>query len=100
MSNQIIVYEKDDGGVAVVTPTPEALDKLGINAIALKDVPAGKPFKIVDASEIPQDSMFFDAWEVVINEPDGSGADYGVGSTNEVVGWDENRNPIIRGATE
>jgi hypothetical protein len=100
MSNQIIAYEKDDGGVAIVIPTNEALNQLGINAIALKDVPAGKPFKIVDASEIPQDFTFFDAWEIVIDEPDGSGADYGVGSTNEVVGWDDERNPIIRGANE
>ena len=100
MSNQIIVYEKDDGGVAVVTPTPEALDKLGINAIALKDVPAGKPFKIADVSDLPQDPTFFDAWEVVIDAPDGIGADYGIGSTNEVIDWDEDKNPIIRGTTE
>lgn len=97
MSNQIIIYEKDDGGVAIVTPTPQALEQLGINAIALKDVPAGKPFKITDVSEIPQDFTFFDAWEVVIDDPDGTGADYGVGSTNEVIDWDEDKNPIIRG---
>ena len=32
-------------------------------AIALKDVPAGVPFKIVDASDIPEDRTFRAAWE-------------------------------------
>jgi len=60
---QVIIYKQDDGGVAIVHPTEEALQQLGIQAIAIKDVPAGKPFKIVDASEIPSDRTFRDAWE-------------------------------------
>lgn len=31
--------------------------------IAAKDVPAGKPYKIVDVSDIPSDRTFRDAWE-------------------------------------
>ena len=31
--------------------------------VAAKDVPAGKPFKIVNVSEIPTDRTFRDAWE-------------------------------------
>jgi hypothetical protein len=31
--------------------------------IAAKDVPAGKPFKIVDAADIPTDRTFRAAWE-------------------------------------
>lgn len=31
--------------------------------IAQKDVPAGKPYKIVDVSDIPEDRTFRDAWE-------------------------------------
>ena len=31
--------------------------------IAAKDVPAGKPFKIVDVSDIPEDRTFRAAWE-------------------------------------
>lgn len=31
--------------------------------IAAKDVPAGKPYKIVDASDIPEDRTFRNAWE-------------------------------------
>jgi hypothetical protein len=33
-------------------------------AIAIKDVPAGKPFKIVDAADIPSDRSERDAWTV------------------------------------
>ena len=52
---QIIIYNQDNGVPAVVMPTEEALQQHGIMAIAIKDVPAGKPFKIVDVSELPQD---------------------------------------------
>ena len=57
-----IIY-KTSGGVAVIHPTAEALSLYGIEAIALKDVPAGVPFKIVDVSEIPEDRTFRIAWE-------------------------------------
>ena len=52
---QVIIYNQDNGIPAVITPTPEALARYGIMTIAIKDVPAGKPFKIMDASELPQD---------------------------------------------
>jgi hypothetical protein len=50
---QVIIYNQDNGIPAVVMPTQEALDAHGIMAIAIKDVPAGKPFKIIDASDLP-----------------------------------------------
>jgi len=59
--NQRIIYPTDDGGVAVIVPAAEC--GLSIEAIAAKDVPAGKPFKIIDASEIPSDRTFRNAWE-------------------------------------
>lgn len=59
-----IIYKTDQGGVAVIIPTQEALDTYGITAIAIKDVPAGKPFKIVDMSDIPSDRSQRDAWTV------------------------------------
>ena len=59
-----IIYRTDEGGVAVIIPTQEALDAHGIMAIATKDVPAGKPFKIVDVSDIPTDRSERDAWTV------------------------------------
>jgi len=59
-----IIFKNDQGGVSVIIPTPEALEQHGIQAIAVKDVPAGKPFKIVDASDIPSDRSARDAWTV------------------------------------
>ena len=59
--NQRIIYPTDDGGVAVIIPTPECA--LTIEEIAAKDVPAGKPYKIVDVADIPSDRTFRNAWE-------------------------------------
>jgi len=58
--NQRIIYPTDDG-VAIIVPTLEC--RLTIEEIAAKDVPAGKPFKIVDVSDIPTDRTFRNAWE-------------------------------------
>lgn len=59
-----ILYKTDEGGVAIIIPTPEALQEHTIEEIALKDVPHNKPFKIVDVSDIPSDRTFRSAWEV------------------------------------
>ena len=61
---QVIIYNQDNGVTAVIIPTPEALERHGIQAIAIKDVPAGKPFKIVDAADIPSDRSERGAWTV------------------------------------
>jgi hypothetical protein len=71
-----IIFQNDTGGVTVIAPATKYLKQYGIEAIAQKDVPAGKPYKIVDAAGIPTDRTFRDAWEV---DPailtDGAGAD-------------------------
>ena len=59
-----IIYNQDNGVVAVIIPSPEALEQHGIQAIAIKDVPEGKPFKIVNAADIPSDRSDRDAWTV------------------------------------
>jgi hypothetical protein len=59
-----IVYKTDEGGLAVIIPSEEALVKHTIQQIAEKDVPAGKPYKIVSADDIPSDRTFRSAWEV------------------------------------
>jgi hypothetical protein len=48
---QVILFPNDNGGVAVIIPAPEFADQ--IEAVAQKDVPAGKPWRIVDNSELP-----------------------------------------------
>ena len=59
--NSRIIYPTDDGGVAVIIPASEC--GLTIEEIAAKDVPAGKPYKIVNVSDIPSDRTFRNAWE-------------------------------------
>jgi hypothetical protein len=61
MSDKRIIYPTDEGGVAVIVPAPEC--GLTIEQIAAKDVPPGKPYQIVDVSEIPSDRTFRNAWE-------------------------------------
>lgn len=74
---QVIIYNQDNGVPAVVVPTAEALEQYGIEAIALKDVPAGKPFKIVDAADLPNAPQ--ETWTVDDADlTDGMGADYDV----------------------
>ena len=58
--NQRIIFPNDEGGVSVIIPAAEC--GLTIEEIAAKDVPAGKPFKIVDAADIPSDRLFRAAW--------------------------------------
>lgn len=62
--NQRVIYKTEDGGVAVIVPAQECLEKYTIQQIAEKDVPEGLPYKIVDVSEIPSDRTFRNAWEV------------------------------------
>jgi len=79
-----IIYQTENGGVAVIVPAPNC--GLTVEQIALKDVPAGKPFKIIDVTELPADNSQRDGW--TIDEAyltDGVGADYGVGSDNPFI---------------
>lgn len=64
--NQRIIYQTDEGGVAVIIPAPEC--GLTIEEIAAKDVPEGKPYKIVDVADIPSDRLFRNAWTYVEDE--------------------------------
>jgi len=73
---QTILF-KQNNQIAVLMPTQEALSQYNIQAIALKDVPEGCPFWIVDASTLPQD-IPQEAWEIDESEnpPDGYGSQY------------------------
>ncbi len=53
--NQRIVYTNDDGNVAIIVPAVSV-------ELALKDVPTGKEYHIVDVADIPTDRTFRDAW--------------------------------------
>lgn len=63
MSDRII-YVDEDGSVVVIVPTPEILQTRTIQEVAQKDVPSGRPYKIVPLVDIPEDRVFRNAWEV------------------------------------
>lgn len=94
--NKRIIFRNAEGGVSVLVPCDCGLT---LDQIAAKDVPAGSPYKIVNVADMPADRQWRDSWTV--NEADltdGVGADYGAGSTNEVVGWKPDGTPITRAA--
>ena len=53
--NQRIIYKTADGGVAVIIPA-ESVEA------AMKDIPEGAEYAIVDAADIPEDRTFRGAW--------------------------------------
>ena len=57
MTNQRIIFQNESGGVSVIIPT-KSVD------LALKDVPAGIPYEIVDVADIPSDRTFRNAWVI------------------------------------
>lgn len=48
---QVIIFPQESGGVSVITPAPEYADQ--IEAVAAKDVPAGKQWRTIDAAGLP-----------------------------------------------
>ena len=61
--SQVIIFNQDNGIPAVLIPTPEALQSHTLYEIAIKDVPSGKRFKIVNISDLPTDAPQ-ETWEV------------------------------------
>jgi hypothetical protein len=72
----MIIYPRKDGGVCVITPVADC--GLTEDEIAAKDVPTGRPYKIVSLADLPTDRTFRDAWEADFSSPDGYGADHGI----------------------
>tara|TARA_A100001388_G_scaffold74749_2_gene53100 strand:- start:1844 stop:2053 length:210 start_codon:yes stop_codon:yes gene_type:complete len=69
MEQRIIFPEET--GIAVIIPSGD----LSVEATALKDVPSGVKYKIINASDLPQERDFRNAWEYDFNESfDGVGA--------------------------
>lgn len=81
----VIIYPSDEPNRIVVV-YPALNDGLTLETIAKKDVPAGKPYRFVPFLDLP-DYTFFDAFEADFSEPDGYGADYGVGTDWAVISW-------------
>lgn len=66
-----IIYPLDSGSVAHIMPASDC--GISVEEIARKDVPAGKPYLIVDDSNVPTDVTFFEAWEADFSNPHGFG---------------------------
>jgi len=90
-----IICKTDEGGVAVIIPTDEALQSHTIQEIAEKDVPAGKPYKIVSVDDIPSDRTFRNAW--MVNEADLTD---GVGAETDMFITDPQHPDYVAPATE
>lgn len=89
-----IIYKNTDGSISIIIPAPDC--GLTLEQIAAKDVPAGRPYKIVDVSELPQDRAERTAWTVDDDIlTDGVGADYGAGSDLDVIAWQEDGQPVV-----
>lgn len=74
MTTKVILFPQNSGQVAIMAPTG-ALDPM---QTAIKDVPQGVPFIIVDVADIPQ-GVPQEALVVDFSEPDGfGGGEYGV----------------------
>jgi hypothetical protein len=79
MNNPRIIFD-NQGVLAVKIPywryVEELMDKTGLNMIqvlihiANRELPAGTKFRIVDASELPADRTFRDAWVFEPSEND------------------------------
>ncbi|MGY5579732.1 hypothetical protein ACXHQN_01135 [Vibrio cincinnatiensis] len=67
---KVVIYKQDDGTISVLSATPEYLERYSIDDIAVKDVPPGKPFKIVDESDLPSDvpQEFWDVEDKDLND--------------------------------
>ena len=57
-----ILYKTEEGGVAVLIPSPEYLQDHTIEELAAKDVPEGAKFEIVEDADVPSDRTFREAW--------------------------------------
>lgn len=61
---QVIIHKQENGIVAIGYPTDEALAMMTLYEIAQRAVPQGKPFKIIDVSDLPSDYSQRNLWTV------------------------------------
>tara|TARA_B100000123_G_scaffold201843_1_gene151804 strand:- start:40 stop:369 length:330 start_codon:yes stop_codon:yes gene_type:complete len=86
-----VVYKDSDGNIHVRYAWSDysAVDQ------GEMDVPIGKPFIVLDQSDIPTDTSFADAWDVDLSSPDGVGKGYDTWVQEQVAKADANYNPDI-----
>jgi hypothetical protein len=62
-SDKRIIYPNDEGGVSIVIPSPNC--ELTLDQVIDKSVPQGKPYQVLEVSEIPTDRSYRNAWNYV-----------------------------------
>jgi len=62
MVAQVIVYNQENGVVAVIYSDEKWLALLGIEGIAKKDFPTGRPYRIIEEADLPADRSHRMAW--------------------------------------
>lgn len=60
----VLICHREDG---------QPLSPLPLTEVARKDVPAGLPYRIVDAADVPEDRTQRDLWTADFSSPDGFG---------------------------
>ena len=61
--SKVIIFKQDGGRLSVIYPVSDAVTAYGIEAVARKDVPPGKPFRIIDSKDLPPRDQR-DGWTV------------------------------------
>jgi len=60
---EVVIFKNKFEGISILYPDAKLLKYASIEEIAIKDVPYGCPYKILDSSIIPKDRTFREAWE-------------------------------------
>lgn len=69
MAEKVIIYPRDEGGIAIMWPAAQ----YPIEEVAKKDVPIGKPYLIINSSDLPPNPGFREAWTADFTDADGYG---------------------------
>lgn len=77
-----ILYPIDDGKIEILSPAPEC--PWPVEVIAARDVPTGKPYKIVNKSDLPADRAFRAAWEADFSDADACGVTINMPKAREI----------------
>lgn len=68
--NMSIICYQNENSLSLIVP---AISKINIQDLAKSVVPYGVPYKLIHASNIPQDRKFRNAWSLDFSNPDGYG---------------------------
>lgn len=58
--SQVVIFRQSNNKVAILSPVLNA--GLTIEEIAEKDVPTGSEYQIINTSDLPTDSTFYNSW--------------------------------------